>query len=165
MIDRLKEYIEKDEIYQNYKKGDLPNPSDFEQFCIQHCEDINYLLSLLKLYSGTLHREHIAIHRANDLEDEYEELKSNYDRIYNENCKLREDHNINDISLLDENYKLKERQQAFIEYLTSFIGLLNNNPDFIEESQRDILEEVLTKFKEIIGKDINVNSKGENTDE
>ena len=36
------------------------------------------------------------------------ELQQNYDKIYNENCKLREQHNITDVSLLDENYKLKE---------------------------------------------------------
>ena len=36
-------------------------------------------------------------------------LKENYDKIYNENCKLREEHNITDISLLDENYKLKDK--------------------------------------------------------
>lgn len=36
-------------------------------------------------------------------------LEENYDRIYNENCKLREEHNITDISLLDENYKLKDK--------------------------------------------------------
>ena len=28
---------------------------------------------------------------------------------YNENCKLREEHNITHISLLDENYKLKDK--------------------------------------------------------
>ena len=36
-------------------------------------------------------------------------LEENYDKIYNENCKLREEHNITDISLLDENYKLKDK--------------------------------------------------------
>ena len=34
--------------------------------------------------------------------------KENYERIYNENCILREEHDINDIDLLDENTKLKE---------------------------------------------------------
>lgn len=44
----------------------------------------------------------------NDMFDENKQLKENYERIYNENCKLREEHNITDISLLDENYKLKD---------------------------------------------------------
>ena len=40
----LKEYIDKDEIYQDYKKNKLMNPSDFDKFCIQHCQDIEELL-------------------------------------------------------------------------------------------------------------------------
>ena len=50
--------------------------------------------------------------------------------------------------------KLKEilnQQKEFIEYLTSYIDLLSNNPDLIEENQKDILEEILSKYREIIG--------------
>lgn len=36
-----------------------------------------------------------------------EQLNKEYERIYNENCKLREEHNITDIKLLDENNRLK----------------------------------------------------------
>lgn len=43
-----------------------------------------------------------------NLQQENKQLKENYERLYNENCKLREKHNINDISLLDENQKLKD---------------------------------------------------------
>ena len=42
--ERLKEYINKDEIYQDYKQDKLMNPSDFDKFCIQHCKDIEELL-------------------------------------------------------------------------------------------------------------------------
>ena len=42
--ERLKEYISKDEIYQNYKQNKLMNCSDFDKFCIQHCKDIEELL-------------------------------------------------------------------------------------------------------------------------
>ena len=42
----------------------------------------------------------------NEIVGEYDKLKAEYERIYNENCKLREQHNINDISLLDENNRL-----------------------------------------------------------
>ena len=42
--ERLKEYINKDEIYQDYKQDKLMNPSDFDKFCIQHCKDIKELL-------------------------------------------------------------------------------------------------------------------------
>ena len=40
----LKEYIDKDEIYQDYKQDKLMNCSDFDKFCIQHCKDIEKLL-------------------------------------------------------------------------------------------------------------------------
>ena len=40
----LKEYIDKDEIYQDYKQNKLMNCSDFDKFCIQHCKDIEELL-------------------------------------------------------------------------------------------------------------------------
>ena len=42
--EKLKEYISKDEIYQDYKQNKLMNPSDFDKFCIQHCKDIEELL-------------------------------------------------------------------------------------------------------------------------
>ena len=43
------------------------------------------------------------------------------------------------------------QQKEFIEYLTSYIYLLSNKPDLIEENQKDILEEILSKYREIIG--------------
>lgn len=48
---------------------------------------------------------------------ENKQLKENYERIYNENCKLREEHNITDISLLDENYKLKDNWNKLKKYI------------------------------------------------
>lgn len=47
--------------------------------------------------------------------------------------------------------KLENQQKEFIEYLTSYIDLLSNKPDLIEENQKDILEEILSKYKSIIG--------------
>ena len=48
-------------------------------------------------------------------------------------------------------YTMKNQQKEFIEYLNSYINLLNDNPDMFEEAQKDVLEEVLSKYKEIIG--------------
>ena len=56
--------------------------------------------------------------------------------------------------------EILNQQKEFIEYLTSYIDLLSNEPDLIEENQKDILEEILSKYKEIIGNDINVGSIG-----
>lgn len=44
--DRLREYVEKDDIYQNFINGILKanDMSDFDKFCVQHCKDIEKLL-------------------------------------------------------------------------------------------------------------------------
>ena len=51
-----------------------------------------------------------------ELLKENQKLKENYERIYNENCILREKHNISDIDLLDENYRLKQVIDKAIEF-------------------------------------------------
>lgn len=44
----LLEYIESDEIYNNYlEEGKTDNLSDFDLFCIEHCEDIEVVLDVL----------------------------------------------------------------------------------------------------------------------
>ena len=53
-------------------------------------------------------------------ERENKKLKKINNRLYNENCKLREEHNITDISLLDENYKLQQKYvNAVADYETT----------------------------------------------
>ena len=49
-IKNLYSYIERDELYQKWKKGELQgeNISDFEYFCIKHCEDIEKLIEYNK---------------------------------------------------------------------------------------------------------------------
>ena len=41
---RLREYIENDKIYQDYKNSNK-EPSDFERFCFVHCRDIENVLN------------------------------------------------------------------------------------------------------------------------
>jgi hypothetical protein len=43
---RLREYVENDKIYQDYKKSNK-EPSDFERFCYTHCRDIENVLDEL----------------------------------------------------------------------------------------------------------------------
>lgn len=59
------------------------------------------------------------------------QIKENYDRIYNENCKLREEHNINDISLLDENQKLKDNWNKLKEWVNKYYDYYTNEKDYI----------------------------------
>ena len=53
--------------------------------------------------------------------------------------------------IIKDNKEYKNQQKEFIEYLTSYIDLLSNKPDLIEESEIDLLKEILSKYKEIIG--------------
>ena len=72
----LKEYIDKDEIYQDYKQDKLMNCSDFDKFCIQHCKDIEELLE-----------ENLELEQALD---EIEKYMTNYIKVEdkNENVKI-----------------------------------------------------------------------------
>ena len=49
------------------------------------------------------------------------------------------------------NTELLEQQKEFINYINDYIKLLKDKPDLVEEGQKDILEEILSKYKEIIG--------------
>lgn len=42
--ERLRSYIEEDPLYVEYKNGVNMAVSDFDRFCISHCEDIEDLL-------------------------------------------------------------------------------------------------------------------------
>ena len=42
--ERLREYVENDDIYNEYKSGKC-DMSDFDKFCIEHCKDIECLLN------------------------------------------------------------------------------------------------------------------------
>ena len=46
-LKRLKEYIDTDLTYQKYKEGEMP-VSDFDAFCVQHCQDIENALNYIK---------------------------------------------------------------------------------------------------------------------
>ena len=50
--------------------------------------------------------------------------------------------------------KLENQQKEFINYLTSYIELLSDDPDYVEEGQKEILEEVLLKYKEMVSNNV-----------
>ena len=79
--ERLREYINKDYSYINYKTG-VEEGTDFDKFCIQHCKDIEELLEEnqklkadLQLQRGALKSEHEARHRSNDIEEIIDKIK------------------------------------------------------------------------------------------
>lgn len=66
--------------------------------------------------------------------------------------------------MFDENRMLKKQvagkieisenqQKEFINYINSYIKLLKDKHDLIEEGQKDILEEILQKYRSTIGGD------------
>ena len=82
-----------------------------------------------------------------ELKRQLEERPKEYVFIGNAQNKTRDF--INQIT--KDNKEFKNQQKEFIEYLTSHIDLLSNKPDLIEESEIDLLKEILSKYKEIIG--------------
>lgn len=104
-----------------------------------------------------------SINRYLSLKD-FNYISNKYQELQKENEELKQqlqDANIQIQELLEKDIwcpsncsKLKEilnQQKEFIEYLTSYIDLLSNEPDLIEENQKDILEEILSKYRSIIG--------------
>ena len=51
--ERLREYINKDYSYINYKTG-VEEGTDFDKFCIQHCKDIEELLEENQKYKEVI---------------------------------------------------------------------------------------------------------------
>ena len=82
--------------------------------------------------------------------EEVKELKKQLTtyQILHRDCKVD---NLKNISKIEE---MENQQKEFIKYLNSYIDLLNYKPDMLEEAQKDILKEILQKYKSIIG-DIN----------
>ena len=91
--ERLKEYANKDEIYQDYKQNKLINSSDFDKFCIQHCKDIEELLEEnleLEQVLDENNKLKIQISARETLCEEYEQLINtilNFD-FFKEECPL-----------------------------------------------------------------------------
>lgn len=97
----------------------INNDGDIEIFLFKKANVIFHTGEYDETEDICVHRE---IFNIFDLVSRYEQLKANYERLYNENCKLREKHNINDISLLDENYRLENNWNKLKEIAKSQSG-------------------------------------------
>ena len=131
----LKKYIEQDKIYQDYKKGKLEDKSDFDEFCINHCEDIkNALDEILKLkdkygkdieYLGKI---------ADDYRDKNKELKSLCDK-YEEEHKTTFEEWKKDINIID----------GLEKYISELLWYDNESDEY------RIGTEILNKLNELKG--------------
>ena len=81
---------------------------------------------------------------------EIDRLNKEYERIYNENCKLRENHNINDITLLDENERLNNIINHIDNFVDRTIEVIKQQPSDNDEWILERLNGIkyLTELKE-----------------
>ena len=107
------------------------------------------LKSTLNLCKSSLHREHEAIHRANDLEEENQELKkqlenTDYTSVYLKACEDTKD-------------KYESQQKEFIEYLNWMFNYYQKEEQkyrtLSNRAMKVAFESVLEKYKEIMGDD------------
>ena len=106
------------------------------------------------------------INSKDELYDKCENMEQLYDKFYYqllvENQELEEENKILDeklgkyieqkqewIELID---MFKNQQKEFIDWLKSYLKLFDNK-DIYEEGYYDCIEEILSKYKEIIGSD------------
>lgn len=100
---------------------------DLQQKVEQLEKENKELNRMCELYGQSLYNADLtkAEKKVEQLEKEIDRLNKEYERIYNENCKLRENHNINDITLLDEN----ERLNRIIDNIFKFMQNKYDNSD------------------------------------
>ena len=174
---KLKKYIEKDKIYQEYKQDKLMDVSDFDKFCIQHCSDIEALLEENKqlkervnyLERSNDRREDTILEQRQEisnLEDNRNKLKKWIDIEISEN-RDSEDLLKLYVELQEDNEKLlsrirgfKSQQKEFIKYLEDEISKWHNNYDSYnyeyeveEPTAEELVNKILQKYKEIVGRD------------
>lgn len=142
--ERLKEYIEKDEIYEDYKKDNLMNASDFEKFCIQHCKDIEEILEEIRQLKKQLDEINNFIKKSGFVN--IEQVMLNYCGLLGQQKELIK-------YLEDEIYSIQPKGTG-INYNCEY----DSEEDYVmamqEQSRLNTLKEILQKYKSIIG-DIN----------
>ena len=79
---------------------------------------------------------------------EIDRLNKEYERIYNENCKLREEHNITDIKLLDENNRLKNIIDELEKWLEENIKISKAHDNNLGVNVASIFLDKLKALKE-----------------
>lgn len=75
--ERLREYVEKDDIYTEYKNGKC-DMSDFDKYCIEHCKDIECLLNEVQKYKYVIDKISKIIYEIKELTEETGGYPSNY---------------------------------------------------------------------------------------
>ena len=81
--ERLKQYIDNDEVYQDYKKGNI-NLTDFEKFCVQHCKDIEEILEENQKYKEVINKISDIINYEHNFYDDITNMRNDIEKILKE---------------------------------------------------------------------------------
>ena len=134
--ERLKEYIEKDEVYQDYKQDKLMNASDFEKFCIQHCRDIDEILE-----------------ENQELKQKYENAVSDYETTMSEKNELKKQVDyIRSGEYLNQLKFERNMLEEIVEHVEvsqedkEFIDMTHRNTELLEENEKLKLQLSSTTF-------------------
>ena len=114
---------------------------------------IDDYINELESYKYNMDRDYLRLEKENkELKKELEEKNKPQIFIDTQDIEERYAEGLYQDYLEEENKKYKNQQKEFIEYLNSYIKLLSDDPDYIEKRQKDILEEILSEYEEIIDK-------------
>ena len=111
----------------------------------QELKELQYLLKIKNDYIKELQQEN------QELKKELEEKNKPQIFIDTQDIEERYAEGLYQDYLEEENKKYKNQQKEFIEFLESYLKLFDNN-DVYEEGSYDTIEEILSKYEEIIEK-------------
>ena len=107
----------------------------------------------LEAYKYNMDRDYLRLEKENqELKNQLEEKNKPQIFIDTQDIEERYAEGLYQDYLEEENKKYKNQQKEFIDYINSYIKLLSDDPDYIEERQKDILEEILLEYEDIIDK-------------
>ena len=105
----------------------------------------------LEAYKYNMDRDYLRLQKENkELKKELEEKNKPQIFIDNQDIEERYAEGLYQDYLEEENKKYKNQQKEFIEFLESYLKLFDNK-DIYEEGSYDTIEEILSKYNEIIG--------------
>ena len=114
---------------------------------------IDDYINELEAYKYNMDRDYLRLEKENkELNKHLEEKNKPQIFIDTQDIEERYAEGLYQDYLEEENKKYKNQQKEFIDYINSYIKLLSDDPDYIEKRQKDILEEILSKYYEIIEK-------------
>lgn len=148
-IKEILDYLRDENEYYNEEEQVIVNYGEL----IVEKEDIDKLLNYItNLQEENEHKDKlidIANAGISNLQEEKQKLEKNYNRIYNENCKLRKRHNITDISLLDENQKLNKIIDELEKWLKERIDRYEYSTGNMNIAAAGTLEATLNKLTQL----------------